>query len=509
MADKVAKDQQYQYALNSNLVLHANRSDRRGNEPTGEAESLYGRIDPKEFGSRATRDLSKVEEAKKKKTQPSEKDVERRKKRAEEKSLKSAYGYSSVLAATEDLESGGYRPRTKETRQTYELILTFVQRYLGDVSHDVVRSAGDTVLEILHTDTLKDFDKKKEIEEILGRVMESDQFSVLINLGKKITDYNPASEEMSVDQDGELKNVGDIDEQYGVAVVFDEEEEEEDIYSLHSESEHEDEEGLDTAQDVVIGAGKADQEEESKMEVDDDEAVRVGASESKVDTTKKLQPHQVDAYWLQRFISTFYKDEIVAQEKTDEAMNIIASESINMRDCENELMALFDYDKFELVSMLTRNRDVIVWCTRLGKANEQERAEIESKMKELGLDWIIKGMGNQTGAKSDLRRRKAGQAPAAAGPMAVLPKEKGPAPATAAPRQLLDLEAMSFAQGSHLMSNKSVHVPEGSFRRQKKGYEEVHVPQPKKPSSDRPLVHGSALPEWIQGCFPKKGLNPI
>ncbi|KAG0308854.1 DEIH-box ATPase [Dissophora globulifera] len=515
MADKIAKDQQYQYALNSNLVLQSNRSDnpRRGNEPTGEAESLYGRIDPKEFGSRAVRDLTKIEEAKKKKDEPSEKNLERRKKRAEEKSLRSAYGYSSVLAATEDLESGGYMPRTKETRHTYELILTFVQRHLGDVSHDVVRSAGDTVLEILHTDTLKDFDKKKEIEDIIcsgnANKLSADQFSVLINLGKKITDYNPSAEEVSVDQDGEIKKVGDIDEQYGVAVVFDEEEEEEDIYSLHSESEHEDEEGLDTTQDVVVGAATTEQDEaESSMDVDEDEAVRVGASESKVDTTKKLQPHQVDAYWLQRFISSFYKDEIVAQEKTDAAMAILASESINVRDCENELMALFDYDKFELVSMLTRNRDVIVWCTRLGKANEQERTEIESRMRELGLDSIIKGSGQQTGAKSDLRRRGAGQAPTATGPMAVLPKEKGPAPATAAPRQLLDLDAMAFAQGSHLMSNKSVSVPLGSVRRQKKGYEEIHVPQPKKPSGDRKRKPKDALPSWIQGCFPQ-GLNEI
>ncbi|KAI8357996.1 Sec63-domain-containing protein [Mortierella sp. GBAus27b] len=510
MADKVAKDQQYQYALNSNLVLQSNRSDnpRRGNEPTGEAESLFGRIDPKDFGNRATRDLSKIDEAKQKKSELSEKDLERRKKKAEEKSLRSAYGYSSVLAATEDLESGGYRPRTKETRHAYELILTFVQRYLGDVSHELVRSAGDTVLQCLHTDTLKDFDKKKEIEEILGPV-NSDQFSVLLNLGKKITDYNPGTEEMTVDQDGELKNVGEIDEQYGVAVVFDEEEEEEDIYSLHSESDHEEEDGLDTAQDVVVGAGKVDQdEEEAAMDVDNEEAVRVGASETKVDTTKKLQPHQVDAYWLQRFISTFYKDEIVAQEKTDAAMAIIASETNNMRDCENELMALFDYDKFELVSMLTRNRDVVVWCTRLGKANEQERPEIETKMKEQGLDWIIKGLGHQAGAKSDHRRRGAGQAPTAAGPTAILPKEKGPAPTTAAPRQLLDLEAMTFAQGSHLMSNKRVHVPEGSFRRQKKGYEEVHVPQPKKPTTDRKLKTVGELPEWIQPCFPK-GLNQI
>lgn len=45
-----------------------------------------------------------------------------------------------------------------------------------------------------------------------------------------------------------------------------------------------------------------------------------------------------------------------------------------------------------------------------------------------------------------------------------------------APRQVLDLEDLVFAQGSHFMANKRCQLPDGSFRRQRKGYEEVHVP---------------------------------
>ena len=33
-----------------------------------------------------------------------------------------------------------------------------------------------------------------------------------------------------------------------------------------------------------------------------------------------------------------------------------------------------------------------------------------------------------------------------------------------------------FKEGSHLMANKKCQLPDGSFRKQKKGYEEVHVP---------------------------------
>ncbi|XP_075592605.1 U5 small nuclear ribonucleoprotein 200 kDa helicase-like isoform X4 [Balearica regulorum gibbericeps] len=45
-----------------------------------------------------------------------------------------------------------------------------------------------------------------------------------------------------------------------------------------------------------------------------------------------------------------------------------------------------------------------------------------------------------------------------------------------APQQVLDLEDLVFAEGSHFMANKRCQLPDGSFRRQRKGYEEVHVP---------------------------------
>ena len=43
-------------------------------------------------------------------------------------------------------------------------------------------------------------------------------------------------------------------------------------------------------------------------------------------------------------------------------------------------------------------------------------------------------------------------------------------------RRLIDLEDLTFKEGSHLMANKKCQLPDGSFRKQKKGYEEVHVP---------------------------------
>ena len=62
-------------------------------------------------------------------------------------------------------------------------------------------------------------------------------------------------------------------------------------------------------------------------------------------------------------------------------------------------------------------------------------------------------------------------------------------------KRTVDLENMVFSQGGHLMSNKKCKLPDGSFKRACKGYEEIHVPTPKqKPVVEGEIVPVSALP---------------
>ena len=70
------------------------------------------------------------------------------------------------------------------------------------------------------------------------------------------------------------------------------------------------------------------------------------------------------------------------------------------------------------------------------------------------------------------------------------------------------LESMAFSQGGHLMSNKKCKLPEGSFKRAKKGYEEIHVPVPKRaPTQASDLVPITELPAWAQEGF--KGIKNL
>ncbi|KAG2231539.1 Sec63 Brl domain-containing protein [Thamnidium elegans] len=522
MAENFAKANQYQYAATSSLVLQANRKGlpRRDQEPTGEPDTLWGKIDPKDFGSRVEREAPKDIEQKKKKAaaKRSEESNEKRRRKKEETAISKAYGYSSVLSATEDWEGLNYRPRTKETREAYEHILSFVYEHLGDQARDVIRSAADDVLETLKTDTLKDFDKKKEIESVIGNI-KSEHFAQLVNLSKKITDYSADGEPMDVDENGD--KIGEIDDELGVAVVFDDdddEEEEDDQYEMKDEDDEAEED--ETAANVVIEG--EEEEAQSSDEEDGFKTVLPGQEKKKKSGSKKTTsvaqdndsvfPHDIDAFWLQRQIAAQYPDAHTAQEKTVQAFEILGSENINIRDCENELMGLFDYDKFDLVRVLTKNRDLIYWCTRLARLDGEERTALESEMQSKNLGWILRSLSGDRQRRGEALERKGvvdtameiDESASSGRSRGQLPTTATIAPGTTvAPRQILDLDSLAFEQGSHLMSNKKVKLPDGSFKRSKKGYEEIHVPAPKPVefAAGEKLIPIKSMPDWAQDAF--------
>ncbi|CAM9812570.1 unnamed protein product [Ectocarpus sp. 6 AP-2014] len=85
------------------------------------------------------------------------------------------------------------------------------------------------------------------------------------------------------------------------------------------------------------------------------------------------------------------------------------------------------------------------------------------------------------------------------------------APATSADvkaQTIVDLEAMEFTEGGHLMTNKRCDLHSKSWRAQKKGYEEVHVPAVKHiPVEGEKLIPIEDLPKWTQPAF--KGMEKL
>ncbi|KAL6571973.1 DExH-box ATP-dependent RNA helicase DExH12 [Orobanche minor] len=501
-AEAHARFKQYEYRANSSLVLTTDSRPRDTHEPTGEPESLWGKIDPKSFGDRAYRDKALEFEEKLKKSKK-KKDREPVADAALPRSKRRRLQEESVLTSSEE---GVYQPKTTETRGAYEVMLSIIQQQLGGQPLNIVSGAADEILAVLKNDNLKNPDKKREIEKLLNPIT-GPTFDDLVSTGKRITDYHDggdAGDAAAYVDDG-------LDDDVGVAVEFEENEEDKEESDLDMVPEDEEEDDDVTEMDgsgaMQMGGG-----------IDDDDW-----QEANEGMTLNVQ--DIDAYWLQRKISHAYDQKIDPQQSqklAEEVLKILAEG--DDREVETKLLVHLQFDKFSLIKYLLRNRLKVVWCTRLARAEDQEkRKEIEEEMMGLGLDHAAileqlhatratpkerqknleksireeaRRLKDETGGDGDRGHRGLVDRDSDGGWL------KGQL-------QLLDLDGLAFRQGGLLMANKKCELPSGSYRNQKKGYEEVHVPALKPmPLADKEqLVKISSMPDWAQPAF--RGMSQL
>lgn len=525
MADQKKGDNplgQYKYAAMSNLVLQADKRfvTRRGDENTGDPESLAGRINLNEMGSRTARETAPA--------RPPAQEQARKRKRTEPVQSSRAAGILSQ--ADLNIEGLRYRPRTTATKDIYDLMATNVaQKMGGDYGLAVTASATDSILEYLKDENLKDFDKKKEIDDILGEKLSTKEFNQLVNLGKKITDYDTQDED---DEMGDEADDGaDIDERQGVAVDFGDEEEEEDGQGQTYEIKDDGDESEDELEMGVENVDDGDAElatDAPAVGVDDDDDGMV--IENRTEQRQQDQDpsvvaaHDIDAYWLQRQIGQIYEDAHIASEKTQEAEQIMsaqddAGDEKPLREVENDLMELFDYEHPELVGKFVKNRDKIVWVTRWRRAAEDKDAllAVEKDMVNAGHAGMLKELRGRDGAST---KAGAPKLTVKLNPMQIDAKmstreeqeTKDGLVGGLQPRKILNLDDLKFDQGNHLMTNQNVKLPQGSTKKTFKGYEEIHVPAPKRKAdaNEPPLMPTSQLPAWAQPGFgTSQSLNRI
>ncbi|XP_061385193.1 U5 small nuclear ribonucleoprotein 200 kDa helicase [Danaus plexippus] len=483
MADAAARQLQYEYKANSNLVLQADVRliERRGrDEATGEVLSLSGKLGGTKMGDRAQR------------TKP-DKAEERKAKRQKRDEATYELTKSKSRAAWADETPGAlYRPRAQHTRHAYELLLAFMQSALGDQPRDVLCGACDEVLVVLKNEKMKDLERKKEIELLLGPIAD-ERFALLVNLGKKITDFT-----ISTSTEGNTE----IDETYGINVQFEESEEEDDEDAYGEVRDEEREEG---------DASEAEGGESSGEESGGEKKNAIHANLSEEQSSKRrdavLHAMDIDAYWLQRRLSRHFPDAMLSQAKSSEVLQALA-DAADERDLENRLVLLLGYDCFDLVKTLNKYRYTVLYCTKLASSqSESERAAIREEMAtkphlQKILAQLDTGKGEDESTVQSEQPRKRSRS--------VL--EGGWAGSVAGNRKQLQLDELVFAAGAHFMANKRCQLPPGSFRKQRKGYEEVHVPalKPKPFEENEVLLPIEKLPKYVQPAFEGfKTLNRI
>ena len=309
----------------------------------------------------------------------------------------------------------------------------------------------------------KQSDKKSNIESAVGTILTEQDFLRLGQLSRKITDYSITE-----------ADTANALEDTGVAVIIDEDDEAEAEDTSH---------GSESDSDV------SDQEYEDLDQLTDfsNEDTIVPLVSGSVPDQSRIPANEIDGFWLQRTIASHYPTHIDAhlhQAKAAEVLALLES-PVSSGVLENDLMELFEFDKFALVQRILRNRESILWLTKLSRAtDEKEIMMTRKKMLDLGLSQLL----DELDGKSEV---SASSAAATVPENKVQPSQKP-----------IDLEALIFTQGNHLMSNKKVSLPEGSFKRSHASYEEVHVPAPKKAdSSKEKKVSIADMPAWTHDAF--------
>jgi pre-mRNA-splicing helicase BRR2 len=508
-AAPMVNKQIYEYRANSNLVLTTDQRHSRNDEPSGEVETLHGKMTGMRMGDRVAHGRSLEYKEMKEAAQ-----ARRDKKREKGERVASAGAKrlkQDKATVFDDHAAGTYRPKTEETRGAYELMLSFIQGQLGDQPQDILRGAAHETLVVLKDDKYREPDKKKEVEKLLNS-MPAEKFSKLVNLGKKITDFSLETAAQFTE---------DTLEEELVSVVFNEDDDDdEDDEEDYDEVRDDEQRGEAKRQKTKSLADDDDEEDEDaaalEMHVDDDE-------EDDTSGIPTLAPRDIDAFYLQRELGKFYTDAVQAQEIAGETLKVLAED--DARECENKLVMKLGFDKFDTIKMLMKNRVKILWCTRLGQARDDaEKAKIEASMRESEeLQWILEAIHDtrditQTNKQRDVEKRVRREAREAQRSDEKLKKKtmrdmdvelQQGEEMKVAPRQVVELDNLEFDQGGHFMSNKECKLPEGSTRVQQKGYEEVNVPG-LKPAPLREGEHLKRivdLPDWMQPAF--KGMKDL
>ncbi|XP_050210373.1 DExH-box ATP-dependent RNA helicase DExH12-like [Mercurialis annua] len=511
-AEAHARFKQYEYRANSSLVLTTDSRPRDTHEPTGEPESLWGKIDPKSFGDRAfigkppELEEKKQKSKRKKERDPNAEPVPKRKRRRLRE--------ESVLSSSEE---GVYQPKTKETRAAYEAMLSVIQQQLGGQPLNIVSAAADEILAVLKNESVKSTDKRKEIEKLLNPVP-NDVFDQLAKIGMLITDFQDVSANGDVGGSGVSNGDGDdgLDDDVGVAVEFEEDnEDEEDESDLDLVPDEEDEEDEDLAEPNGSGAGGM----QMGGGVDDEDM-------QEADEGFSLNVQDIDAYWLQRKISQGFGGKMDAEQCQKLAEEVLKTLSEGGEDVEVEtkIVHYLTFELFTLVRIIMRNKLKIIWCTRLARAkDEEERKQIEEELMSSGPESVAileqlhatratakeRQRNLEKSIREEARRLKdesGGDYSRDRRGIVDRDSESGWVKGQA---QLLDLESIAFDQGGLLMANKKCDLPVGSYRHTSKGYEEVHVPalKPKPIAPDEKLVKIADMPSWAHPAF--KGMQQL
>ncbi|QOU20005.1 hypothetical protein BRETT_004653 [Brettanomyces bruxellensis] len=400
-----------------------------------------------------------------------------------------------------NIEQYNYYPSTDNNRETLSRILSWCSNQLNnDLPDDVVRSLGDVIIQIMKSDALEAKEKLSKINAALQHSISDEDFQNILELCASITDYH-AKDSGNLSGEGESGSVSDEESEFSDS----------DDASSSGESESSSSESLQNASDVEKEKGgflrPHDLRNEDIVILDGD----------KMAEKQKVDIKSVDQLWLAREFAKLFptSDSYKHSEMAKQVRNWLHSlfeQKMDVIKFRQLLLGLFNYENNDWINMFLSNRVTIYYGLRLSEiapSDGDKKQKLFEEMDKAGFKSLVLEYDDSLKRASedkdeDVRSLKKQK----------LSDEDKEKPKNAKLPKYVDLNNLIFDQGSHLLTANEFKLPNGSFRRLKKSWEEVHIPPPKSAISTFKgrLVLIKDLPEWAQQAFPSnetKSLNVI
>ena len=456
---------QYSIAEMSSKVIRSERQNN--NEPDSNPTSVAGKISMKDMGDRA--------EFKETSVKPDTSKPNTSKPNASNKTAKPKDSWLQGSSNISNIEDLSYYPTNEDNANVLNSLMIEIHKFLLDASHDTIVSATDAVLEILKNEDITITKKRSEIDSLIDVRLSDIEFNELITLAKDITDYG-----MQQGDDGE-------DSQEGVPIVFEDEDEGVEEGDEDDEDEDEDEEN------------EKEKEPENVPDTKDDDNVNgevVVSTDSPISKDLNIiSLNEIDEFMIQRKIVNALQREESVQSIVDNVTDKLFNYDVSDQDLESSLSRLIGINHYDVIKSMVVNRWRYVFKIKLLLVSLDG---IMKDMESLGLKDLMSEFQNLYKDNNDSRKRRIS--------VDTESHSKKVKPSQELQRQpkIVDLNALTFDSGSHLISTSKVKLPKGSYQQNKKLYDIITVPAPEHgPSSkDERLVPISELPEWAQAAFP-------
>ncbi|KAI3652633.1 hypothetical protein MP228_002058 [Amoeboaphelidium protococcarum] len=446
----------------------------RGNKKTveeqelsGEAVSLYGRVDLKQMmGDRALGNgAPATNETDGQKNNTQQKKVLQQSARVNTKNGKKI---DSVLDALKLADEYAYQPLTEESHAAYDKLLSIVSKYASEYAFLSQSIVNECIQIVRDADGAVD-NIEESLLDIIGPESSEDLSQILDLLQQLISADQSAQVGDNYQKFSEVAAIDIVDEDDAADLQSSQQQFTNEVQELDNDDDD------DLAIQGIIEAGLRDEDQQKDVD-----SAKLGGLD--------LDAQSINSGWLQSLLMGRFS----AVESQRLSRQILQLLLLNQHECEDGLLDLLGDRCHDLVQILSPNKDLIYYAIKLSEADVSERDGIIEYMVRQGLSWILKRLNVQFADFDDMQ----------------LENENG----GTSTLKMLDIHGMAFRQGAHTMTNDKVTLPEGSYKKTKADYEEIVIPAMKAApfSEDEQLVPIGSLPEWTRAAFKNtKTLNRV